>query len=297
MKTPVSASKEAANSPSGAVASLRRTTWLLKRNPLSLAGLVFVLLVVILALAAPWIAPYDPKSLDITSEFQPPSAQHWFGTNDIGMDVFSRVVWAARVDLVIATVGVALAILVGTVIGAFSGFIGGWFDDVAMRLMDSQESFPSIILGIAMAAVLGPETRNVIIVLAVVNYPMYARLIRAQMLSLRKAQFAEAARCTGASNLRIIFKHLLPNCLGPVYVQGSLNMGWAILLAASLSFIGLGTQMPQAEWGLEISRGARYVVTGEWWIAFFPGVAIFLTVLGFSLMGDGLQDVLDPKRR
>ncbi len=283
--------------PSSASAFVRRSAWLLKRNPLSLAGLIFIVALVAVALAAPWIAPYDPERPDIGAEFVAPSASHWMGTNDVGMDIFSRVVWAARVDLWIATAGVALAILFGVVIGALGGYAGGIVDEIVMRLMDSQESFPAIILGIAIAAVLGSESRNVIIVLAVVNYPMYARLIRAQMLTLKKTQFAEAARCNGASNLRIIFRHLLPNCLGPVYVQGSLNMGWAVLLAASLSFIGLGTQMPIPEWGLEISRGARYVFTGEWWIALFPGLAIFLTVLAFSLMGDGLQDILDPKRR
>jgi peptide/nickel transport system permease protein len=250
-----------------------------------------------MAILAPWIAPYDPVLPHVDHVEQPPSRQHWFGTDHVGMDILSRLIWGTRIDLYVAFAGVLLAVTAGLVIGAVSGYLGGLVDDVIMRLLDSQQAFPTYILALAIVAALGQNVNNLIVVLAIVNYPLYARLVRAQMLSLKNTQFADAARCVGNSTSRIIFKHLLPNCMGPIWVQASINAGWALLLAASLSFIGFGVKIPTPEWGLMVSQGAKAIVRGIWWTSFFPGAAIFLAVLGFNLLGDGLQDVFDPKRR
>ena len=273
------------------------SSYLARKNPLSLVGGGIMLFIVLLGLIGPYFTPYDPVKPDITAMAEAPSAQHWMGTNAIGMDVFTRVVHATRLDLLIALSGALGAVLVGLTYGMFSAYYGTWVDEVMMRFLDSLQAFPTIILGIAIAAVLGPSTRNVVIVLIVVNFPMYARLTRSLVLSLKNAQYVEAARMVGNKNLRIMFRHLLPNVLGPIYVQGSLNVGWSVLMAASLSFISLGVQSPTPEWGAMISEGARYMLLGEWWMAFFPGLFIFIFVLSANLLGDGLQDVLDPRRR
>ncbi len=271
--------------------------YLMKRNPLSLLGTVAVGIFVLIAIFGPMLTVFDPVKPDIKSISLPPSAKHWMGTNALGMDIFTRIIHAARIDLFIAIFAVGGAVIAGTAYGMISAFYGKWVDEVLMRILDSVQAFPTIILAIAIAAVLGPSTRNVIIVLVTINFPIYARLVRSLALSLKKSQYIDAARTVGNKNFKIIFKHLLPNCLGPVYVTGSLNMGWSVLLAAGLSFIGLGVQSPTPEWGLMINEGARYMVLGEWWMAFFPGLFIFLFVLSASLLGDGLQDVFDPKRR
>lgn len=277
--------------------NLRYGAYLFRRNPLSVVGLVIVALFIVIAILAPLLATADPLQPDSARTDLPPSAAHWMGTDSSGMDIYSRVVYAARVDLYVACISVLLSLLIGLPVGAISGYFGGVVDDIIMRVLDSLQAFPSYILAMAIVASVGQELSNIIAVLAFVSFPIYARLIRAQMLSVKESQFAEAARCLGNSSLRIIFRHLLPNCMGPIWVQGSLQAGHALLLAASLSFIGLGVQIPTPEWGLMVSMGARNVVFGEWWQSFFPGIAIFLAVLGFNLLGDGLQDVFDPKRR
>jgi peptide/nickel transport system permease protein len=271
--------------------------YLFRRNPLSLAGLAIVLFFIVIATLAPLIATHDPYAPLAGRPSMAPSRAHYFGTDGLGMDIFSRVVWAARIDMLVAVVAVVLAVLVGVPVGALAAYAGGLVDDVIMRLLDSQQAFPSYILALAIVAATGQSLHNIVVVIAFVNYPIYARLVRAQMLSAKESQYAAAARVVGNPPWRIIFRHLVPNCLGPVYVQGSLNAGWALLLAASLSFIGLGVRLPTPEWGLMVSMGARHTVFGEWWISFFPGLAIFIAVLGFNLLGDGLQDVFDPKRR
>jgi peptide/nickel transport system permease protein len=289
----------------GSVKSFLLQTWsflhfsfyLMKRNRLSLFGAIFVGFFVLLGLIGPILTAYDPVKPDIRSIALPPSTKHWMGTNSLGMDVFTRIVHAARIDLYIALFAVGGAIIIGTLYGILSAYYGRWIDEVLMRLLDSVQAFPTIILAIAIAAVLGPSTRNVIIVLIIVNSPIYARLVRSLALSVKKAQYIDAARAVGNSNFCIIFKHILPNCMGPIYVTGSINIGWSVLMAAALSFIGLGVQSPTPEWGLMINEGARYMVLGEWWMALFPGMFIFLFVLSASLLGDGLQDVFDPKRR
>jgi peptide/nickel transport system permease protein len=271
--------------------------YLFRRNPLSLVGAGIVGVLILLAVVAPLVAPFNPTEPDVTRALRPPSVTHPFGTDGLGMDVFSRVLTAARLDLYMAIASVALAIIAGVPIGAVSGFAGGVFDEVVMRLLDSVQSFPPYILAMAIVTAAGQDVHNIILVLAFVNFPIYSRLVRAQMLSIKETQYADAARTLGNPPWRMILKHLLPNCLGPVYVQGSINAGWALLLAAGLSFIGLGVRAPTPEWGLMVSMGSRHVVFGQWWVSFFPGLAIFLAILGFNLLGDGLQDVFDPKRR
>lgn len=278
-------------------AASRYAFFLMKRNPLSLIGGGFILFLVLLAIVGPFFTPYDPEKSDLTSKSLPPSSTHWMGTDNLGMDIFSRVIQATRLDLIIAFVGVCGAIVIGTCFGLVSAFYGRWIDEVMMRTLDSLQAFPTIILAMTIAAVLGPSTRNIVIVLVIVNFPVYARLTRSLVLSLRESQYVDAARVVGNRNGRLMFRHILPNCMGPIYVQGSLNTGWSVLMAATLSFIGLGTQPPSPEWGVMIKHGARYMILGRWWMAFFPGLFIFLFVLAANLLGDGLQDVFDPKRR
>ena len=277
--------------------NLHYAHYLMKRNPLSLIGAGVMALFVLVAFIGPTLTIYDPIKPDISEISSPPSTKHWMGTDSLGMDVFTRIIHAARIDLFLMIFGVAGAVLIGTIYGIISAFYGRWVDEVMMRLLDSIQAFPTIVLGIAIAAILGPSTWNVAIVLIAVNAPMYARLVRSLALSLKTTQYIDAARTVGNSNFRIIFKHILPNCMGPIYVAGSMNLGWTVLIAASLSFIGLGIQSPTPEWGLMIKEGARHMIMGKWWMAFFPGLFIFLFVLSANFLGDGLQDVFDPKRR
>jgi peptide/nickel transport system permease protein len=277
--------------------SWRFFMYVFRRNKLAVIGGLCLLFIVLMGLIGPLFTAYSPTKSDMKSASLPPSATHWMGTDAMGMDIFTRVIYAARIDLYIAAIAVVLAAVIGSVYGAISAFYGKVLDEVMMRLLDSFQAFPSILLGLAIAAALGPSLRNVIIVLVVVNVPMYARLVRSQILYLREAPFVDAARTVGNSNARIMFRHLLPNSLSPVYVQASLNVGWSVLMAASLSFLGLGVQAPQPEWGLMVSQGARQMVVGDWWSAFFPGLFILLFVLSSNLLGDGLQDVFDPRRR
>ncbi len=277
--------------------SWRFFVYVFRRNKLAVIGGACLLCIVLMGLVGPFFTPYNPTKSDMKSASLPPSGQHWMGTDAMGMDILSRVIHAARVDLYIAVMAVLLAAVIGSIYGAISAFYGGLLDEFMMRALDSFQAFPSILLGLAIAAALGPSLRNVIIVLVVVNVPMYARLVRSQILYLREETFVDAARTVGNSNARIMFRHLLPNSLSPVYVQASLNVGWSVLMAASLSFLGLGIQAPDPEWGVMISQGARQMVVGDWWSAFFPGLFILLFVLSSNLLGDGLQDVFDPRRR
>lgn len=277
--------------------SARYVGYLLRRNPLSLAGLVIFLLIVLLALVGPYLTPYDPVRPDLRMASRPPSMEHWMGTNQYGMDIFTRIAYGARVDLMIALVAVFGSVVIGTIIGLVSGYYGRLLDEVTMRILDSVQAFPAIVLAIAIAAVLGRGTWNVILILVIVNFPLYARLVRSQVLFQKRSQYVDAARTVGNSDLVIMFKHVLPNCVGPVYVQGSLNIGWSVLMAASLGFIGLGVQPPNPEWGVMVNEGSRQMIFGAWWMSFFPGLCIFLFVLSANLMGDGLHDLTDPRRR
>ncbi len=280
--------------PEGLLTTVARR---LLRNPVTLAGLLIVLTVALLGLLAPLIAPYGATEGNPDATLQPPSWDHPFGTDAIGFDIFSRVLHAARLDLGIALGAVGIALLAGCLLGAVAGFFGRFTDEVIMRGCDMLSAFPSFILALGVVAALGATIPNLIFAIALVNVPVYARLLRARMLSVREAQYVRAATAIGCSRRRLMFAHVLPNSMAPIFVQSTLQAGYAILEAAGLSFIGLGVRVPTAEWGVMVNMGLQYVISGEWWISFFPGMAIAVTVMGFNLIGDGLQDLLDPKRR
>jgi peptide/nickel transport system permease protein len=275
-------------------ALLRRPAW--RRSPLTVAGLALILLLALIAVSAPLIAPADPLKQVLSTRLKPPSAAHWLGTDQLGRDMLSRMIYGARISLLIGTVVVGLAASVGTLVGLVAGYAGGWLDEGLMRLTDVFFAFPALILAMAISGALGPSLTNAMIAIAVVSWPVYARLVRAQVLSLREREFVEAARSLGAPAERIVWQHILPNTLAPLLVQGSFDMGSAILSAAGLSFIGFGAQPPTAEWGVMISDGRNYIVTQPW-LSLFPGLAILLTVAAFNLIGDGLRDALDPRLR
>jgi peptide/nickel transport system permease protein len=246
---------------------------------------------------APWVAPYDPDATDAEAVVQGPSGRHWLGTDIFGRDQLSRIIWAGRVDLLVALSATAVALTAGAVLGALAGYRGGLVDQLVMRLVDTIMAFPAFILAIGITAAAGNSMTNVVVAIAITHVPIYTRLIRGEMLRVREMEYAEAARTVGNRQRRIIFYHLLPNCLPPVIVQATLAMGFAILTVAALSFIGLGIQPPQSEWGAMTAEGASYIVSGEWWIFLFPGLAIMVTVLAFNLVGDTLRDLLDPRLR
>jgi peptide/nickel transport system permease protein len=266
------------------------------RSPLTVAGLVIVIVFVLAAVAAPFIAPYEPNKQNLSLRLKPPSEEHWLGTDQLGRDVLSRLIWGARVSLSVGLAVVISASVFGTLVGLVAGYVGGLTDDGLMRTTDVFFAFPSLILAMAIAGALGPSLQTAMIAIAAVSWPVYARLVRGQVLALRKREFVEAAESIGASGFRIIFRHLLPNALSPLLVQASFDMGGAILIAAGLSFIGFGAQPPLAEWGVMISEGRKYVTTHPW-LPLFPGLAILVTVAAFNLIGDGLRDAFDPRLR
>ena len=267
-----------------------------RRNPVTALGFGIVIGLAVLGLLAPAIAPYDPYALNPKDRMQAPSWNHLFGTGIFGEDIFSRVLYGIRIDLGIGLGAVAFGLITGSSVGVIAGFYGGKTDEVCMRLMDIIAAFPGFILAMAIAGVLGPSIPNLIIAIAFVNVPVYARLSRSRFLVIKNSLYAMAARGVGASDLRILAWHLLPNSLAPIFVQSTLQCGWAILDAAGLSFIGLGVHLPTPEWGVMIGLGVPRIISGQWWISFFPGLAIAITVMGFNLIGDGLRDLLDPKR-
>jgi len=271
--------------------------YLLRRNPITLVGLLLLVLIAAASLAAPVLAPYPPLGTDPAAALQPPNARHLMGTDEFGEDVWSRVLWGGRIDLLIALGAVAIALLSGCALGALAGFSGGWVDEVVMRAMDVLQAFPSFILAMGIAAALGPSLRNLIVSVALINVGVYARLMRARLLVVKHAPYAAAARGAGNPPWRVLLVHLIPNCLTPIFVQSSLQSGWAILTAAGLSLIGLGVRVPTPEWGVMVAMGVARINAGEWWVSFYPGVCIALAVMGFNLIGDGLQDLLDPQRR
>jgi len=269
---------------------------LIRSHPLAMAGLMIISALVLAAILAPWLAPRDPLYVDLPNKLLSPSFDHIFGTDDLGRDIFSRVIAGSRISLRIAITVVAFAFILGTTLGIFAGFYGGAIDEVIMRITDMFLSIPSLILALVIAAALGPSLYNVMLSLCVTWWPWYTRLARGEALSAREKQYVEAARMVGTSDFRLVFRHILPNCLAPVIVNASMDMGFVILTAAGLSFIGLGAQPPSPEWGAMLSLGRTYL-REAWWIATFPGLAILITVLGFNLLGDGLRDILDPKLR
>jgi peptide/nickel transport system permease protein len=257
-------------------------------------GMLAVL--VVMAVAGPYLVPYDPLSTDPPAALQPPSAAHWFGTDQLGRDVFSRVIASAGVDLGIAVTAVALTLVIGTALGAVAGWVGGWPDRIVSRLIDTIMAFPLFVLAVGVAAALGNSVSSVVIATVIVNLPLYARQTRAEVNRRRDASYVEAARLAGVSPLATVLFHILPNLVPPMMVQASLNMGWAILNSAGLSFLGLGIRPPNPEWGILVSEGAAYIISGKWWLFTFPGLMLLAAILTFALLGDALRDWLDPRR-
>lgn len=266
-------------------------------NPLSAIAAGLFVGFVLLALFGPWLAPFDPLASHVGEPLSPPSAAHWFGTDALGRDILSRVIVATRLDLGIAVAAVALSFVIGGLMGAFAGYFGGWFDRASTRISDTIMAFPLFVLAMGIVAAMGNTVANIVLATAIINLPFYLRVARAEVRVLREAGFVEAARLAGNGELRLLFHHLIPNIMPPMMVQISLNMGWAILNAAGLSFIGLGVRPPEAEWGIMVAEGAQYIVSGEWWIALFPGLVLMLAVFCFNLLGDSLRDLIDPRRR
>ena len=280
--------------PETAFVSFRRR---LLRNKLSLVAFCAIVLLIIIAVLAPWIAPSDPNEPDANAVLQRPSWAHVLGTDDYGRDELSRVIVASRVDLLVPIVSTLLALLIGSLIGALSGFRGGWVDQIVMRIVDAVMAFPAFVLAMGLTAAIGSSITNLILVIAVTQVPAYLRQLRAEMLREREMEYAQAAQTIGNPTWRIVFIHLFPNCFPPLIVQATLAMGFALLTLAALSYIGLGIQPPNSEWGEMTSEGAGLMVTGQWWLSLFPGIAIVATVLIFNIVGDGLRDLLDPKMR
>ncbi|MNN28760.1 putative D,D-dipeptide transport system permease protein DdpC [compost metagenome] len=261
---------------------------------LLLVGLILVFIWVILALLAPWIAPYAPNEIRTEDKLQSPNMAHWFGTDNFGRDIFSRILYGARVTIWTGIVAIGIACIVGIPLGAIAGYFGGKIGNLIMRLMDILLAFPSLILAMALAASIGPGLFGALLAVGIVAIPEFARLMYGQTVVIKEKEFIEASRALGVRHSSIIFQHILPNALAPVVVQITLGLGSAVLITSSLSFLGLGVKPPTAEWGAMISYGRDYIISGEWWMTVFPGAAIATTIFGFILLGDGLRDVLDP---
>lgn len=266
----------------------------LKKNKLALVGLFLLVVLLVMAVFAPWIAPYGEDEQDLMNAFAAPSLQHLFGTDDFGRDIFSRVVYGSRISLMIGLVTATLSSVIGIILGSIAGFYGGKLDNFIMRMIDILMAIPSTLLGISIVAALGNGIRNVIIAVAIGAVPSYARIVKASILSVKEQGYVEAAKCNGASDLWIILHHILPNCLAPIIVQITLGVAKAILEASALSFIGLGVQPPSAEWGAMLSAG-RAFIRKAWWTVTFPGLALAMIIFGLNLFGDGLRDALDPR--
>jgi peptide/nickel transport system permease protein len=275
----------------------RVARYVIAENPLSLLAFALLFAFVLVALAGPLLAPFDAVATNVGAPLSPPVAGHWFGTDALGRDIFSRVIIATRLDLGIALSAVGLSCVVGGLCGACAGYFGGWIDRLINRVSDTIMAFPLFVLAMGIVAALGNTVANIVLATALINLPFYIRVARTESAVLRQAGFVEAARLAGNGHGRLLFWHIIPNLLPPMMVQISLNMGWAILNAAGLSFIGLGVRPPQAEWGIMVAEGAQYIVSGEWWIALFPGAVLMLAVFCFNLLGDSLRDWVDPRRR
>jgi peptide/nickel transport system permease protein len=282
---------------SGLTATLKHAHYVIGENPVTGFAFGLFVLIVFAALLGPHIVPYDPLASNTAMSLKPPSRAHWFGTDQLGRDVFSRVVAATRLDFIIAVFSVALVFLMGGLAGVAAGFFGGWTDRIISRIADTIMAFPLFVLAMGIVAALGNTVQNIIIATAIVNFPLYARIARTEANVRREAGFVQAARLSGNGEVRILLTQILPNIMPIMIVQMSLTMGYAILNAAGLSFIGLGVRPPDSEWGIMVAEGAAFMVSGEWWIAFFPGLALMIAVFCFNLLGDGLRDIVDPQRR
>ncbi|GAB3222753.1 ABC transporter permease [Mycolicibacterium hippocampi] len=282
---------------SNSVETTRVSSWrLLAGNPITLISAVTLVLVAVVAVTANWIAPYGVNDVEVPNALQPPSGSHWFGTDELGRDVLSRVVVAMQASMRIAVVSVTFAVVVGVAVGVVSGYRGGWLDAVLMRVVDVMFAFPVLLLALAIVAILGPGVTTTMLAIGIVFTPIFARVARASALSVRSEPYVAASRAMGTGDLYILRRHILPNISGPLIVQTSLSLAFAILAEAALSFLGLGIQPPEPSLGRMIFDSQGFA-TMAWWMAVFPGAAIFLIVLAFNLFGDGLRDVLDPKQR
>lgn len=276
---------------------LRHIRYVLAANPINLLAFVLFLLILLLGLFAPLIAPHDPLATNASHALKPPSWAHWFGTDQLGRDVLSRVIVATRLDLAISIAAVAISFVFGSIIGSLAGYYGGIVDRISGRLIDTIMAFPLFVLAMGIVAALGNTVENIVYATAIINLPFYARVARAEVSIRRNAGFVQAAKLSGNSDMQVLAGQIFPNALPPMMVQISLNMGWAILNAAGLSFIGLGVRPPTPEWGILVAEGANFIVSGEWWLAIFPGAALMLAVFTFNLLGDALRDIVDPRQR
>ncbi|MEQ8248115.1 MAG: ABC transporter permease [Alphaproteobacteria bacterium] len=268
-----------------------------RRSPTSVIGLVIILFFGIMALFAPLLMPYNPVSANPDAILQGPSAAYWFGTDGNGMDVLSRVIYGSRFAFGIAIPVVIVALSIGIPIGLYSGYKGGNIDEAIMRVVDAFRVFPSIILALAVVAAAGPSLLNVVLVIGILDAPIFVRVVRAEVLALRSSSFVESGVIVGNPTWRILFVHLLPNAIQGAMAQTAVRAAWAVRISATLAFLGIGIQPPTPEWGAMIRQGAEFMVNGQWWVGIFPGVALIIMVLGLNMLGDGLQDLLDPKRR
>lgn len=281
------------------IKEFKLSIYLLNKNALTRSAFILLALIVLLAVFALWIIPFPDHVTtgnNPANSLQPPSSANFFGTDELGRDIFSRVIFGARISLEAAVVTVFFAVIIGSALGAIAGARGGWIDEIIMRVTDIFLSFPPLLLSISIAALMGPSLMNAKIAIVIAWWPWYTRLVRGQAISIREKQFSKAAETIGTSQLKIIFRHIVPNCISPVIIQASMDMGAVILSLAGLSFLGLGAQAPTPEWGLMINTSRNYFMTAPWY-SFFPGIAIFLTVLSFNLIGDGVREILDPKTR
>lgn len=275
----------------------------LARQPAAILGMAIVLAAVLLIPLAPLIEPFSPTRADAASVLLPPSAEHWFGTDSSGRDILSRVLHSPRIDLYIGLSATAAAMVIGIPLGVIAGYftgrgrVGGALSELLMRSLDVLQAFPIFVLALALLAVTGPKTINIILVLVFLNAPTFLRLVRSEVLTAVHRSYVDAAKVAGSGNMRVLFRHLLPNAVGPAVVQASVTVGWAILLTSGLSFVGAGVAAPTPELGSMISVGAQNMVTGQWWTALFPGIALGVIVLGFALFGDSLREALDPIKR
>jgi peptide/nickel transport system permease protein len=291
--TDITGSKDA----TGVLATIGHIRYVIGENRVTGFASALFVGIVLAALLGPAIVPYDPLASNTSAALQRPSAAHWFGTDQLGRDVLSRTIVATRLDFTIAVSSVALVFLMGGLAGVAAGFRGGWTDRIVGRIADTIMAFPLFVLAMGIVAALGNTVENIVLATAIVNFPLYARVARAEANVRREAGFVQAARLSGNGEARILLGQVLPNIMPIMIVQMSLTMGYAILNAAGLSFIGLGVRPPTPEWGIMVADGAAFMVSGEWWIAFFPGAALMIAVFCFNLLGDGLRDIVDPQRR
>jgi peptide/nickel transport system permease protein len=281
---------------SSEISDIKESLFLIKRSPLTTIGLIIILLLVCVAIFAPIIAPYNPLEMHLDNRLSSPSKEHLLGTDELGRDILSRIIYGAGVALKIMLIVLAIDLPLGILLGLIAGYFGGWIDEIIMRVADIFMAFPRLVLAMAIGAALGPSLRNTMIAIALTMWPVYARLARGQTLSIKERTFIEAERALGSSNLKILIFNILPLCFSTLVVRATLDMGNIIRIAAGMSFLGLGAQPPTPDWGLMISSGRNFLVS-QWWVPTFPGFAILLTVFAFNLLGDGIRDISDPHLR